>query len=236
MDETTAGSIQTAQRDYSTQAPGPYPACSAFAMLTFGWIATGVLSGNLMRFDVQTRALVHQLTTPGITTLARLASTVASAAFLMPLFLVVATILLLSDSRKEVARLALVMTGATLIELTLKHSFHRARPLSFFADPGLSTSSFPSGHALAAFCFYGQLAAIIASRIDSKTVRALIWSAAGALIVAVGFSRIYLGVHYTSDVIAGYAAAAAWSSGLAAARDSQHFILVRAPRSSRLQS
>jgi len=235
MDEIAAGVIGKVRPRYAVQVPRPYPACSAFALLSFGWIATGVLSGSLTPFDLETRTLVHQLTSPTATTLMRLASTVGSAAFLMPLFVVAAAILLLSNSPTNVARLALVMTGATLIELTLKYSFHRPRPVPFFADAASPNYSFPSGHALVAFCFYGQLAVMLAGGAHTKRFRALIYAAAAALILAIGFSRIYLGVHYTSDVIAGYAAAAAWTSGLAGARQSQrrHLIVFRGPQSSR---
>ena len=64
------------------------------------------------------------------------------------------------------------------------------------------------------FCFYGVLAGLLAGRIGSRLGRVLIWTLAALLVAAIGLSRIYLGVHYPSDVIAGYLAAALWVSTL----------------------
>jgi undecaprenyl-diphosphatase len=91
----------------------------------------------------------------------------------------------------------------------LKHAFHRPRPVAFFgAAP--SSYSFPSGHALGSFCFYGMLAAILAAPARGRVAKFCVWTAAVLLVGMIGFSRIYLGVHYPSDVIAGYCAAAVW--------------------------
>lgn len=67
------------------------------------------------------------------------------------------------------------------------------------------------------FCVYGVLAGLLSHRIRSAGVRIMVWILAVALVAAIGVSRIYLGVHYPSDVIAGYLAAAVWVSALLAA-------------------
>ncbi|MEO6055540.1 MAG: phosphatase PAP2 family protein, partial [Gemmatimonadales bacterium] len=72
--------------------------------------------------------------------------------------------------------------------------------------------SFPSGHALFAFCFFTTGAALLAPRLPWPALRRLVWIAAAALVLAIGFSRIYLGVHYPSDVLAGYTVGLMWSS------------------------
>jgi membrane-associated phospholipid phosphatase len=219
MDKMAAGS--TFGKQSAAQALRLYSASLVFALLIFGWMATGIVSGSLARFDLESAALVHQLATPATTVLMRVASTVGAAAFLLPLFIVAATVLVISGRRKDMTRFALTMSGATLIELTLKHSFHRPRPMALFASATFSTYSFPSGHALSALCFYGQLAVLRAGRTNNKTLRVLIWSAASSLMLMIGLSRIYLGAHYTTDVIAGYAAAAAWTSALPAVQPIQ---------------
>src|SRR6185369_17932911 len=78
------------------------------------------------------------------------------------------------------------------------------------------TYSFPSGHSLFSFCFYGVLAGLLTRRLKSRVARVLIWICAALLVSAIGLSRIYLGVHYPSDVIAGYLAASLWVSTLVA--------------------
>ena len=71
-------------------------------------------------------------------------------------------------------------------------------------------NSFPSGHALTSCCFFGAFAAILTARIKSRRVRTIVWILAITMFLLIGLSRIYLGVHHTTDVIAGFAAALIW--------------------------
>ena len=80
--------------------------------------------------------------------------------------------------------------------------------LLLFSAASPSSYSFPSGHALGSLCFYGILAAILAGRARGRGAEFCIWVATVLLVGMIGLSRIYLGVHYPSDVIAGYCAAA----------------------------
>src|SRR5260370_1340127 len=83
--------------------------------------------------------------------------------------------------------------------------------LLFFSMVAPSSYSFPSGHALASFCFYGALAAILVTRLRSRRIRIALWTSSAVIILLIGLSRIYLGVHYTTDVLAGFAAALIWT-------------------------
>src|SRR4029077_6031218 len=105
--------------------------------------------------------------------------------------------------------LALPMVGSLLLDVALTYAYHRARPTAFFGvAPG--SYSFPSGHALCSLCFYGVMAGLLSARIKSLPWRIAVCAAAAVLIIAIGLSRIYLGVHYPSDVLAGYLAATVW--------------------------
>jgi undecaprenyl-diphosphatase len=73
-----------------------------------------------------------------------------------------------------------------------------------------SSYSFPSGHALGSLCFYGILASVLSDRMRPGKQKFFVWLAAAFLVAMIGLSRIYLGVHYPSDVIAGYLAGAVW--------------------------
>jgi undecaprenyl-diphosphatase len=188
--------------------------CAALALLLFGWMVEGVFTGSLGHFDLETRAFVHHLDSPALTPSMHLLSTIGSTAFLAQLFLVFFTAFLLARWREDAAWLALTMAGAAVIVLTLKYSLQRPRPVPFFGVAP-SSYSFPSGHAVASFCFFVQLAVVFTPRIRSPLGRALVWFAGAVLIAGIGFSRIYLGVHYTTDVVAGYAVAAAWCNLLA---------------------
>src|SRR5437588_3112030 len=115
--------------------------------------------------------------------------------------------------KRAAAWMLLSGLGAAALDVTLKSMFERARPLPFFV-PEPHSYSFPSGHALGSFCIYGVLAGLLTARIRNRRIRVLIWVAAGLLGGMIGYSRIYLGVHWPTDVIAGYAAAAVWVGGL----------------------
>jgi undecaprenyl-diphosphatase len=101
------------------------------------------------------------------------------------------------------------MIGAGILDGVLKLAFHRLRPDPFFGVKP-TTYSFPSGHALIALCFYGLVAGMLSFHLEKRWQRAVVWSAAGLIIGLVGMSRIYLGVHWPSDVLAGYSAALIW--------------------------
>jgi undecaprenyl-diphosphatase len=117
------------------------------------------------------------------------------------------------------ALLVAAAIGAEAVDELLKLVFHRQRPEAFFGNPGPSSYGFPSGHAISACCFYGVLAAIVTARIRSRWKQAAVWVAAAILAGLIGLSRIYLGVHYPSDVIAGYAGGIVWVAALRASYD-----------------
>lgn len=106
--------------------------------------------------------------------------------------------------------LIVVLPGGMLLNLLLKQMFHRDRPS--FDDPLLSLASysFPSGHVAGATLFYGLLAAFIASRLSTWRGRLLPFVVASALVTAVGVTRMYLGAHFLSDVVAAAAWCIAW--------------------------
>lgn len=106
--------------------------------------------------------------------------------------------------------LGLAVPGGMLLNVLLKYTFQRARP--HFDEPllSLATYSFPSGHTLGATVLYGMLAAWAVSHTSRQPLRLLAVLAAAAMIVLVALSRVYLGAHYLSDVLAAFAEGCAW--------------------------
>lgn len=101
------------------------------------------------------------------------------------------------------------VAGGGLLNLILKNTFQRKRPN---ADPVVEALgfSFPSGHAMGSFVYYGFLGYLVV-RSKRKPLRKAAWSIFfAAAIIGIGISRIYLGVHYPSDILAGYAAGLVW--------------------------
>lgn len=111
--------------------------------------------------------------------------------------------------RHEAASLAICFAGAAFLNWVLKHLFERARP-EMFRVISESGYSFPSGHAMVSLCFYGMLAYIAGRRLKSRSRQAALYAFTGLMVVVIGFSRIYLGVHYPSDIAGGYLAGGTW--------------------------
>jgi membrane-associated phospholipid phosphatase len=112
--------------------------------------------------------------------------------------------------RRDAALLAVALIGSQVLTSILKATFERPRPS--FDDPVATAGwfSFPSGHALSSIALYGALAYVLPRRVRSIRVRALGLGGVVLLVVAIGFSRLYLGVHYLTDVLAGYSIGLAW--------------------------
>ena len=180
------------------------------ALVFFGWLADEVLEGETRQFDETTRAAVHQLASPVLTTIMRGFSFVGSTLALTIASIVVVVRLIMRKLSVEAKLFALTMLGGALLNITLKLAFKRTRPVPFFNLSTPETYSFPSGHSLMSACFFGALAALLTVRIKSKRVRVTLWIVATAMFLLIGFSRIYLGVHHTTDVIAGFTAALIW--------------------------
>ncbi|HTK50059.1 MAG TPA: phosphatase PAP2 family protein [Gemmatimonadaceae bacterium] len=101
--------------------------------------------------------------------------------------------------------------GGKLLELALKTTIHRRRPSEAAEILSGHTFSFPSGHAMNATVCYTLVAFVLATALESRVhVRARWYATAAAIALAVAFSRIYLGMHFPSDVIGGLAAGVAW--------------------------
>jgi undecaprenyl-diphosphatase len=186
----------------------------AIAFLCLVSLAAKVTVGETMRFDEAVRAAVHSAASPALTLLFQWVTLLGSQAVVLSVP-VVAALVLFRQGRSDRALLALIAVGgAELLEFVLKHQFQRQRPEPFFDALRPESYSFPSGHTLLSFCCYGTLAALASSDLRAA-LRWLVRIAAAALILAIGISRVYLGVHYPTDVIAGYLTGVVWLAGVA---------------------
>jgi membrane-associated phospholipid phosphatase len=116
---------------------------------------------------------------------------------------------LLRRRRQRALLIGVAVIGGALLNQALKDRFHRGRPI-FSAQLAVDSSSFPSGHAMGSMIGYGILAYVATRRLQSPRRRRAIFAVAAAMIVLIGFTRIYLDAHFVSDVLAGYAAGGMW--------------------------
>jgi membrane-associated phospholipid phosphatase len=192
------------------------------ALVFFAWLAGEMLEGDTAHFDAFVRSAVHAYTSDNLTALMKFVTLLGSSLVLVPVSVLAIGIFFARREYHVVRLLVASFAGGLALEIVLKLAFHRARPVPFFNLPAPSSYSFPSGHALVSLCVYSALAMIFAARVSSIAAKIAIWTLAGLLIFAIGFSRVYLGVHYPSDVVAGYAAGIVWLSSVSFV-DNLHF-------------
>jgi membrane-associated phospholipid phosphatase len=188
---------------------------AAAALMLFSWLGRDILIGVTPVLDDRFRMAVHGFASPRLTTLMRGLSVYGGPAGLTPIGVALALAFLIKRWHRGALLVVVTMAGAGLLDGLLKQSFARARPAAFFDYPLPASHSFPSGHSFFAASFFGGLAVLVSGRVRNRYLQAAVWIVAVSLILLVGLSRIYLGVHYPSDVIAGYAAATVWVAAVA---------------------
>lgn len=183
------------------------------ALIVFAWLALAVPLGQTLLFDIAVRDHIHDWASPPLTAVMLSVTEMGEPLFLAIVTLSIAWPLAVKGGKRQVLKLAVATLTALLADELLKLLFHRIRPAAFFGYLEPASYSFPSGHAMLSTCYYGLLAAILAARIQARAGRAVLWAAGVILVAAIGFSRLYLGVHYATDVIAGYALGIVWIAG-----------------------
>jgi undecaprenyl-diphosphatase len=194
----------------------------AAALVTFActvvtaWLARELFAAELHGIDSFAAAVAIGLGS-GSAVWWRAVTLLGTSYVLWPLVLVIAIALRAGGRRGEALLLAEAMGGALVLELALKLALRRARPPALWGDPLPSTYSFPSGHALftATLCL---VLAWIATRRLPIGFSILVWVAAIVVPLAVGASRVGLGMHYATDVLGGHATALLWLVALRIAR------------------
>ena len=184
-------------------------ATALLAALAFARVAEDYLTNDpLARWDVSfARWLAGERTAVGLDVF-RVVTFFGSAAALVAISAVVTAALLRRRRTLDAGLVVLVLAGAEALNLILKLSFHRPRPEVAFIH--LDTYSFPSGHAMVSTAVYGVLAYLAWGHLRPGKDRRAVVAATTVLVSLICFSRLYLGVHYLSDVLAGAAGGMFW--------------------------
>jgi undecaprenyl-diphosphatase len=180
-------------------------AAAAFAVIAQS-VAT---TAPIMKQDLQVSVWLHTHNNPVFGAFLFAITQVHSPAGVGVMAIILGYFIWRHGDRYWVASLALALLGGMLLNTALKFAFNRDRPT--WDDPLLTlhSQSFPSGHAAGATLFYGFVAAYMVWRMKGKWA-ALVVSGCILMVAVVGFSRIYLGVHYLSDVLAAMSISTAW--------------------------
>ncbi len=185
---------------------------SALALWIFLGITEDVLNNDpITQFDSRLLAWMQAHHGPAADQIFRALSALGSPLVMITLAVGVAVFLVISKQGLLLEGWLLAFVGGFLLNTVLKHAIHRPRP---HAAAGLYQSwSFPSGHAMVSLIAYGMLAyvLILLGPRNRRTQLAIV-GCATLLVLAIGVSRLYLGAHYFSDVVGGYAAGMLWLS------------------------
>jgi undecaprenyl-diphosphatase len=192
-------------------------ACASVFLILFAGLAREMREGDTRQFDDTVRLFVHGHSSARLTSVMRFLSAVGSPLVVSLIAMGACVSLWIAGHPRRAILIAVTAGGGSFLMWVLKTAFHRHRPEPFFDIRLPASYSFPSGHAMLSFCLCLSAAALFSANQKSRLVRAVIWIFWVGLSGAIGYSRIYLGVHYPSDVLAGYLAALVWSLAVASA-------------------
>lgn len=179
------------------------------AVILFFFIAWIVFISGGSLLDEKVFEAISLHTTDSRTKIMRFISFLGNHEFLLPANLLLIAWFLLLKEKDFAVTVAVVAVSNLLIMSLLKILFHRHRPPHPLIE-GITNFSFPSGHAFMSVAFYGLLIWFAAISITNKWLQRVVIAFLFLLILTIGFSRIYLRVHYTTDVLAGFAMSFSW--------------------------
>lgn len=178
-------------------------------IIVFAYAVNMVFIKKTTTFDENVFSFVGKHVTDTRTSIMVFISFLGKHTFLVPANLVLLAYFFFMKNRRFSVRVAALALSSLSLMFLLKLSFQRVRPEIPLLKQ-VSGFSFPSGHALMSVAFYGLLIYITWHEIKNRTLRNILITFWFLLIILIGFSRIYLRVHYASDVIAGFAVGFGW--------------------------
>ena len=187
-------------------------------ILAFFQVASAVRAGTTQNLDEHILRSLRQPTGPAtplgppwVQEMGRDLTALGGVALLTFLTTVVAGFLLLCRKYHALALLVLAIVGGWLLSTLLKGAFDRPRPSVVPHLSHVDTTSFPSGHSMLSAVVYLTLGSLLARLVEPMRLKLYLVGVALLLSFLVGLSRVYLGVHYPSDVLAGWAAGLTWA-------------------------
>jgi membrane-associated phospholipid phosphatase len=180
-------------------------------LLLFGELAEDVLARQTFSFDRPILLFMKSHATPMLDNIMLFVSQAGSIRTLGPCALALAGYLIVRSHWFRLVYWVLGFGGAVLLNMAAKHVFTRVRPDLWVSIAPETSYSFPSGHAMQSMAFVAALMVIAWDRRGAGM--GLVFGV--AFVALVGLSRVYLGVHFPSDVLAGWTASLAWCIGLA---------------------
>ncbi len=199
------------------------------AVIIFGITAEAVDEGFTQPFDEAVLSWLEQSRTAFLDKVMLEITTLGTGVVIIMIVLIASVFLWQTQHKWSVYLLLLSTFGGKLLNTLLKLFYDRPRPSVVEWVTDVHSPSFPSGHAMSSMVVYGTVAYLV-GRLDAKrTLRNTTWVIAALVILLIGLSRMYLGVHYPSDVIAGFLAGFAWLLFVVASMRALQFFAERRP-------
>jgi len=191
---------------------------AVLAAIAFAWLAHEVVSQALVGPNTTFELGVHAQATPALDSLFAILTHIGSVVTIAALTLIIGGLMFMKGRREDAMMLAGTMVGAVGITEVLKHTFHQTRPALFATAVHETGFSFPSGHSTLSFCLFGFLALWLVLEAPRHVMSWIAAVACVGLAALIALSRVYLGVHWPTDVLAGMLVALAWVSFVTALR------------------
>jgi undecaprenyl-diphosphatase len=185
---------------------------AAFLTWVFSELAERVMSGGTQAFDEAILRWMSAHHSKALTSTMLEITTLGTGTVLLMIVCVAALFLTLTNHKYSALLLLVATGGGLLLDMVLKLHFNRPRPHVFIWGTQAFGSSFPSGHAMGATITYSMVAYLAARLHRRAWARWLTMLVALLVILLIGVSRMYLGVHYPSDVLAGFIMGLAWAA------------------------
>lgn len=199
------------------------------AAALFGALAGLVNEGLTQRLDESVLRWLGARRSPALDEIMLDITTLGDGVVLIMIAVIASVFLWITHHRWSVYILMIGMIGGKLLNSLLKAAFDRTRPSVVEWMYEVTSPSFPSGHAMGAFVTYGTVAYLVGRLGSTPRLRRATWLLAALMILAIGISRMYLGVHYPSDVIAGFVAGLAWLGFVIASLAAVRYFAPRRP-------
>lgn len=182
------------------------------SLIIFSILVYRVLHLKDEQFDLLVFDKISVLVNGNTTSFMQFITFLGNAYFLIPANVLLAVYFLFVKKHKWYSvKVPVIAIGGVLLMTLMKQFFNRPRPLTPLLEP-VEGLSFPSGHSLMSVVFYGLLIFLVSENVENRSRKWLLILLLAALILLIGFSRIYFRLHYFSDVIAGFAAGIIWLS------------------------
>jgi undecaprenyl-diphosphatase len=181
----------------------------AVALLAFAFISYNIFGLHQTNFDERAFRMIQPYISDTNTRIMNFITFFATHTFLLPANIILGAYFIFRKHRWYSIRIPVVAASSYIVMALLKLFFSRPRP----ADPVFQAAagfSFPSGHAMSAMTFYGLLIYIVWKNVERRSLKWLLTIVLAVIILLIGFSRVYLRVHYASDVLAGFSMGLVW--------------------------